>query len=127
MYLEVVPSGSKIWRMRCRQPNGKNTRLTFGPYPEVSLLLVRRTRMDVKALKSIGDDLARVKRIERVICETAKGSTFEALARESHANRSETWKENTAKDALNRPQSDVFPIIGHSLTPTSMRPLWLTY
>lgn len=24
MYLEVAPSGSKIWRMSYRQPNGKN-------------------------------------------------------------------------------------------------------
>ncbi|MGZ9713882.1 Arm DNA-binding domain-containing protein [Glaciimonas sp. GNP009] len=30
MYLEVSPVGSKIWRMAYRQPNGKNTRLTFG-------------------------------------------------------------------------------------------------
>lgn len=31
MYLEVMPSGSKVWRMAYRQPNGKNYRLTFGP------------------------------------------------------------------------------------------------
>jgi hypothetical protein len=37
MYLEVAPSGTKTWRMSYRQPNGKNTRLTFGKYPDVSL------------------------------------------------------------------------------------------
>ena len=44
MYLEISPTGSKIWRMAYRQPNGKNTRLTFGPYPEVSLLDARAHR-----------------------------------------------------------------------------------
>ena len=48
MYLEVLPSGSKIWRISYRQPNGKNTRLTFGAYPEVSLLDARQQRMDAK-------------------------------------------------------------------------------
>jgi hypothetical protein len=32
MYLEISPAGSKIWRMSYRQPNGKNTRITFGAY-----------------------------------------------------------------------------------------------
>jgi len=37
LYLEVMPSGSRIWRLKFRQPNGKENRLTFGPYPEVTL------------------------------------------------------------------------------------------
>ena len=45
MYLEVMPNGTKIWRMGYRPPNGKNNRLTFGPYPEVSLWEARGNRM----------------------------------------------------------------------------------
>lgn len=37
MYLEIAPTGSKIWRMSYRQANGKTNRLTFGPYPTISL------------------------------------------------------------------------------------------
>ncbi|MFL6635417.1 MAG: Arm DNA-binding domain-containing protein [Massilia sp.] len=29
MYLEVMPNGTKFWRMACRQPNGRKNRLTF--------------------------------------------------------------------------------------------------
>ena len=32
MYLEVKPSGSKIWRMSYRQANGKTNRFTFDAY-----------------------------------------------------------------------------------------------
>lgn len=65
MYLEVAPSGSKIWRMAYRQPNGKNTRLTFGAYPEVALLDARQKRMDARKLKVAGTDPAQAKRIDR--------------------------------------------------------------
>ncbi|MFA9218456.1 MAG: Arm DNA-binding domain-containing protein, partial [Sphingomonadaceae bacterium] len=44
MYLEVSPAGTRTWRMAYRQPNGKNTRLTFGTYPEVSLAEARERR-----------------------------------------------------------------------------------
>src|SRR5579872_6070712 len=30
MYLEIAPSGSRIWRMSYRQTNGRQNRLTFG-------------------------------------------------------------------------------------------------
>jgi hypothetical protein len=37
MYLEVMPTGSKIWRMKYRQANDKPNTLTFGPYPGITL------------------------------------------------------------------------------------------
>ena len=36
LYLEVATSGSKYWRMKYRF-NGKENRLSFGTYPQVSL------------------------------------------------------------------------------------------
>lgn len=36
LYLEVMPNGSKYWRMKFRFV-GKENRLSFGVYPEVSL------------------------------------------------------------------------------------------
>ena len=37
MYLVVAPTGSRIWRFKFRQANGKENTLTFGPYPEITL------------------------------------------------------------------------------------------
>jgi hypothetical protein len=31
LYLEVTPAGGKHWRMKYRQPNGKENKLHFGP------------------------------------------------------------------------------------------------
>jgi integrase len=112
MYLEVSPAGSKIWRMAYRQPNGKNTRLTFGAYPEVSLLDARQKRMDARKLKAAGTDPAQAKRIDKVNKATANANTFEAVAREWHANKLESWQPRTATNILHRLEVDVFPLIG---------------
>ena len=40
MYLEVMPTGSKYWRLKYRF-GGKEKRLAFGVYPDVSLAQAR--------------------------------------------------------------------------------------
>ncbi|MBC7624132.1 MAG: integrase arm-type DNA-binding domain-containing protein [Aeromicrobium sp.] len=112
MYLEVTPSGSKIWRMSYRQPNGKNNRLTFGAYPEVSLLDARAKRMDARKLKATGNDPAQAKRIDKITKATANANTFEAIAREWHTNKLESWQARRATNVLHRLEKDVFPLIG---------------
>ena len=42
MYLEVMPTGSKYWRLKYRF-GGKEKRLAFGVYPDVSLAQARET------------------------------------------------------------------------------------
>ncbi|MFZ6675577.1 tyrosine-type recombinase/integrase [Undibacterium sp. Xuan67W] len=112
MYLEVAPTGSRIWRMSYRQPDGKNTRLTFGAYPEVSLLDARKKRMDAKELKAKGVDPAQSRRVEKAVKAIAAANTFQAVAYEWHANRSEAWQPRTASNVLHRLEKDVFPLIG---------------
>lgn len=112
MYLEVAPTGSRIWRMSYRQPDGKNTRLTFGAYPEVSLLDARKKRMDAKELKAKGKDPAQARRVEKAVKAIAVANTFQAVAYEWYANRLETWQPRTATNVLHRLEKDVFPLIG---------------
>lgn len=112
LYLEVTPGGAKLWRMKVRQASGKETRLSFGAYPEVSLLGARAERSKAKQQQAIGIDPAQSKRVDKMQKRAAAVNTFEVVAREWHANKSETWKENTAKEAMNRLQKDIFPNIG---------------
>lgn len=112
MYLEIAPTGSKIWRMSYRQPNGKNTRLTFGAYPDVTLLAARQKRAAARMLRASGTDPAQAKRIAKINKATANANTFEAVAREWHANKLATWQERTATNIMHRLEVDVFPLIG---------------
>jgi integrase len=48
LYLHVMPTGSKLWRLAYRV-DGKQQTASFGPYPEVSLAAARQMRDDAKS------------------------------------------------------------------------------
>ena len=52
LYLEVTAAGGKYWRMKYRF-QGKESRLAFGVYPDVSLLEAREKRREAKKLASL--------------------------------------------------------------------------
>jgi hypothetical protein len=111
LYLLVNPDGSKYWRMQCRFA-GAARLLAFGKYPEVSLAAARDMRHQAKSQIKAGVDPAQAKRIEKTQKASAAANTFEAVAREWHANKLETWQERTAINILHRLEKDVFPLIG---------------
>lgn len=113
LYVEVMPSGGKLWRMKVRQANGKESRLSFGSYPDVTLAAARAERAKVKQLQISGIDPAQNKRIEKLHKKATAVNTFEVVARNWHANKSEGWQPSTAKEALARLENDVFPRIGN--------------
>lgn len=112
MYLEVAPTGSRTWRMAYRQPNGKNTRLTFGTYPLMSLAEARSKRDEARKLRSEGTDPAQAKREAKRAMNDAAIHTFELVARQ--------WLEKTATDRADSTQQknaswlekNIFPEFG---------------
>lgn len=56
LYVEVMPTGSKIWRMKFRQKDGKENAVTFGHYPEVSSALARCRRAVARQMLHDGLD-----------------------------------------------------------------------
>ena len=112
MYLEVMPNGTRFWRMAYRQPNGKKNRLTFGKYPEVSLAEARDKRLAARKLMAQGIDPGMARREEKHAKEKAALNTFEAVAR--------AWLAKTAADRAASTQEkntawlerNIFPAIG---------------
>ncbi len=111
LYLLVNPDGSKYWRMQCRFA-GKARLLAFGKYPEVTLADARDARNAAKKQINAGVDPAQAKRVAKANKATANANTFEAVAREWHANKLETWQPRTATNIMHRLEKDVFPLIG---------------
>ncbi len=48
LYLLIKPNGSKLWYMKYRV-DGKEKKLAFGPYPDVSLFKARQLRDAARA------------------------------------------------------------------------------
>ena len=64
LYLEVMPSESRFWRMKYRH-GGKENRLSFGPYPDVSLTEARDRAGAARAKLRAGNDPAAERKAER--------------------------------------------------------------
>jgi hypothetical protein len=81
LYLEVTPTGSKLWRMKFRQPGGKENRLSFGVFPEVSLADARARRDQARQLLASGADPARARDEQARRARLDAQNTFEHVAR----------------------------------------------
>jgi hypothetical protein len=91
MYLLINPDGSKYWRLGYRFSESQKV-LAFGKYPEVSLKQARELREAARALLAKGIDPAQAKRVEKATASIAAANTFEAVTREGHANKLESWQ-----------------------------------
>lgn len=110
MYLEVMPNGSKYWRLKYRY-NGKEKRLAFGVYPEVSLKAARELRDKARELLRQGVDPSENRKAART-AQAADLDTFESIAREWHSLKSRAWTPGYARQVLVRMQADIFGPIG---------------
>lgn len=83
LYLEVLPSGSKYWRMKYRF-NGKDKRIAFGVFPEISLADARSKWDEARKLVSVGTDPAFARKEDRRQRLLRSVNTFEGVARAWH-------------------------------------------
>lgn len=112
MYLEISPIGSKIWRLAYRQQSGKSNRLTFGAYPEVSLIEARSKRATARKIIADDGDPAQVKRDAKFARAAAAVHTFEDQAREWLAKTAADRAESTQKKNTSWLEKNIFPSIG---------------
>lgn len=111
LYLEVASSGSRYWRLKYRYA-GKEKRLAFGVYPEVSLAEARDKREAAKKVLAAGNDPGEVKKAEKIAQKLGFENTFEAIAREWHQVRADRWSLRYRDEIIDTFEKDVFPYIG---------------
>ncbi len=111
LYLEVMPHGSRLWRMKYRYA-GKEKRLALGIYDEVSLKEAREKCDAARKQLSDGIDPSFAKQEQKRAILLNAENTFEAVAREWHQHNLEKWSENHANTVMRRLEADIFPKIG---------------
>lgn len=112
LYIEIMPSGSKLWRMKFPQRGRGENRLSFGAYPVVTLQEAREKRLATQRLLSQGIDPGRYRDDKKRLAAEKGSNTFEKVAREWHGNKVPTWSERTSNNTLRRLELDIFPQIG---------------
>lgn len=110
LFLMVTPTGGKLWRFKYRF-DGKEKKLAFGSYPEISLVDARKLRDEARSQIAHGIDPSAVRKAQKQVT-IEEGETFELIAREWHNKFKPRWKESHAKRILGRLERDIFPFIG---------------
>lgn len=90
LFIHVMPTGKKFWRMRYRS-GGKEQTLTFGPYPSVSLREARGMRDNAKDMIRQGVDPAQAGKLAPVLSAAREEDNFETVAREWYEQRKDLW------------------------------------
>lgn len=111
LYLEVTTSGSRYWRLKYRY-GGKEKRLAFGVYPEVSLAEARDKRDVAKKVIAAGNDPGEIKKAEKIAQKISFENTFEAIAREWHQHKADRWSLRYRDEILDTFEKDIFPYTG---------------
>ena len=108
LYLQVNPSGSKLWYQRFRFQNKEN-RIALGPYPLISLAQARERQAEIRMQVVEGINPAEKRKADK------RGGiplhTFESVAREWVASNIR-WTPDHAKRVLRYFEVYVFPTIG---------------
>ncbi|MES0385889.1 MAG: tyrosine-type recombinase/integrase [Hyphomicrobium sp.] len=113
LYLEVRPTGAKLWRYRYRIASKENA-FAIGEYfndkrvGHVSLEGARRSRDEAKLLVRQGIHPAHHRKAHR----SAAGSTFEAVARDWLAQKQASWTPQYARKVEHFLQADIIPQLG---------------
>lgn len=109
LYLEVLPSGSKVWRYRYGL-HGKREKVTIGPYPEIGIADARKKRLLFSEMVVKGQSPAKTK--QRELSANAKANSIRELG--------ELYIAEIVKAQFKRPldteryfHRDIFPVLGH--------------
>lgn len=111
MYLEVMPSGAKYWRLKYRI-DGKEKRAALGVYPNVSLLEARKARDSIKDSVRAGLDPTHEKRRLKLERTLDRATSFEAVAREWHDKQKVGWTEKHANRVWKMIETELLAALG---------------
>jgi len=111
MYLEISPTGGKLWRMKYRF-EGKEKRLSFGIYPGVSLREARDRREEARKQLAQGIDPAAQKKALKAAKAEGNANSFEVVAREWFDKFKTTRTEGHTSKIIARLERDIFPWLG---------------
>lgn len=111
LYLEVKPSGGKLWRLKYRV-GGKEKLLSLGAYPSVSLKEARKGRDNAKEQLAQGNDPSALRQAAKAEQRAQALNTLEAVTMAWLEHRADAWVERTRGVILASFQNHVFPTLG---------------
>lgn len=111
--LHLVNRGGRYhWRLKYARPDGRENRLAFGHYPEVSLSEARALADAARAKLRLGVDPAAEKKAARAARVSVAVQTFAAFGREWIALKSPGWSPITTRKNQRAVEAYLLPALG---------------
>lgn len=111
LYLEVRPTGTKLWRYRYRIA-GKENVYALGEYPTVGLAAAREARQDARKLVKQGIHPSHARHRTKAARISENADTFEAVAKEWMEKTMPSWTPYYQRQVVSMLEANVFPHIG---------------
>ena len=111
LYLEVSPSGGKLWRFKYRIDK-KEKRLSFGTYPQVSLANARAKRDEARLQLSAGIDPSAHRKAAKAAVVAEVTNSLEVITREWFYKARQRLALSTAEKTIRLFERDIFPVLG---------------
>ena len=127
LYFRVKPDGNKSWIFRYKKADGKWSNLGLGGYPAVGGSMARKKAAELSSDAAGGKNPIISKQVRKAEELAAANSTFEQLAREWFAIKSQGWTAGTASRTIGALELHVFPVFGKRPF-TEILPIeWMTF
>lgn len=113
LQLLIKTSGKKVWQYRYFRPfTQKRAKLTFGPYPEVTLADARQLRHEARTLLTKDIDPYTHQQSQRKQALEAQSNTFKVVAERWLQLKKNSITADYASDIWRSLEKDIFPAIG---------------
>lgn len=114
LYLEISPSGGKLWRFKYRFPAGGLQKvLAIGTYPAITLQQARSERDAAKRQLAAGIDPNVVKKEKKQLEKERHAHTFEIVAREWMGKMKGRWVSMHMERTVSMMELHLFPHLGN--------------
>ena len=111
LYLEIVPSGGKWWRLKYRH-GGKEKRLSLGTFPDTGLKMAREARDKARQQIAAGIDPSVERKAAKEAVRLASLHSLDRVARAWLAHRAKAWTAGTLAAITASLETHVFPRLG---------------
>ena len=111
LYLEVTKAGGRYWRMKYRFA-GKEKRLAFGVYPDVTLKAARESATKARRLLQDNQDPGEARKEEKARVIHESRNTLEVVARDWLEHQRGRWEPVTMGRIQASLENDIFPALG---------------
>jgi hypothetical protein len=111
LYLWVTPAGGKLWRWAYKH-EGKEKLMSFGKYPDVSLVLARERHAEARKLLATGLDPMAQRKAAKAAEKAAIENSFQSIA----SLWLEHWQDGKSPRHVEyvkrRMEADILPCLG---------------